>query len=312
MLNLTLGNNSTLPAISISTLSFFLWFATSVLVLITGFALYVLLACAFVVQRNLRKGVGILILNMIFIGLQHSLIYHPFFIATVFFGWTGGLVHSSLCIHFTNFYVVSIYTWNWCSVGLAVNRFVAVFKPHHYQAFGKRSVIVFVLICCWAIGFFTALAGYMGALKSEDYSQFVNNCSYANFSGVMQRLPLFLGIIGFYVPVTVAEMLCVAIFYGLVKLRGPAAKQIGDSSTVSFPRKTITRRFRLTRTVIAMTFWYFLCLIPIPIISRLFPDWYRARYLVQVWLRTLGYAAFTSNAVSPLSVYVNGNSQKPG
>lgn len=308
MLNLTSSAHANSPNSSfqpdiILALPLVLWIMTSVLILTAGPVLYVLLISAFILQRNLRKGAGILIMNLIFIELMHSFLHFPFFIATVFLGMKGDYIQLHLCVHFTYLYLASIGAWNWCSCGLAVNRMIAVFKPYHYKAFATKSISLSIVATSWFICIVTTLPVYLVVVKSANYNRIVNKCNYTNFSSAtIQEMPMAMGVFQLYLPLACIETLSLANLCELCMQRMRATRRVRSTAADNavFPRGMFDRRCRLTRMVIAMTFFYFLCLLPMPIAVRNFPDWYSSTPLAQIWLRTLAFSGTMCNPVSDI------------
>ncbi|OWA53941.1 hypothetical protein BV898_18365 [Hypsibius exemplaris] len=231
-----------------------------------------------------KSGVSLLIFHFVAVNLFMCLVIVPVGVVIVLAKRDGRWLADNSC-HFVHTLWTAVGTVvNWSDVGLAANRFIALYFPHGYKAWTSTRVNVGVILTSWAISVglmmpFTTGAGGQGITLSELGLCFIKP------SG---RLGVFLSTNMGYVPYALSgagSLLILWKCFGFGRLRSTAV--VAQEGELPGTRRRITqRRLNMAKMLLIIFLWSGICSIPSWLITTVFPWLYASNPVSVMWIRT--------------------------
>ena len=115
-------------------------------------------------RRNGLAGVSVLVWHLVLVTLLNCIIVFPSNIIIIQLTQSGHRLPHFTCPFLASFNAVLQRLVNWSEVSLAVNRVVALFTPHSYQAWTTKKVNICLILSIWLISSSIALPISLGGL----------------------------------------------------------------------------------------------------------------------------------------------------
>ncbi|OQV12417.1 hypothetical protein BV898_13293 [Hypsibius exemplaris] len=281
-----LFQNKSATAIPYDSSALRVWFILTISVSLFGSVLLVLLlsaSCRF--RELLLRGSCILIFHSMLIQLLICAVICPILNISSYLTLINNttLVHCPTLIFFNT---ASDHTDNWAALFLAVNRFVAIVSPHHYDAWVSRKVLICMIIIPWLIGISDSLPVYFGIGGQTIIGP--AGCAFeTDVDGFYGTLWF---VIGAYIPIGL-----MGIIYTILFVRIGTANRNRPNLAVPFEPNgqnarlstTQKRQISIAKMLIGSFAWYCICFLPGPIIVSLFPGVYAVDQMLRLWISGL-------------------------
>ena len=269
------------------------WLIVMFLTSLTGGVLFVILLNAVLSQQILKSGIGILIANLLILQLISCIIHFPVFASQVYLNKLGYFfdVHCDLYVTF----IAIIHVGHFIQCFISINRFIAIIFPHHYRSLCSRKTVTFSIIVSWLLGF---------GLTSLFYFHIGGKFTLGVTGGCepfVTNPDVFMIITSFnsYLPISILGVLYFFIFIQMT-LKGHVSKwqsvYDGEPQTLAVKQRQ-ERRVVIARMLFVSFLWYFVCLLPIPMVLDIHPDLYRKNLHVALWLHFLSLLGHAANPV---------------
>ncbi|XP_055340589.1 proteinase-activated receptor 1-like [Paramacrobiotus metropolitanus] len=236
-----------------------------------GTLLNALLFAAIVTSGKLRQGSGVLIAHSIFLETVLCAIAFPLIVASTYRP-QNSMTSVPMC-RFTMlvFYGV-MWTENWASVIIGINRFVAIFFPHGYNLIRKKQATTMPWGACGARPI-SAVYGIVTILTT----------------------PL---------PVATLGFLYVSIFSAIFIRNAMSRRKTdpGGAPGNKKPHGIIHKRLKTARMMFTSYIWFSLCYLPAPVASSVAPVAYSSSPLISLFLRLLLLCGYATSPIIYLSM----------
>ena len=216
-------------------------------------------------------------------------------------------IDSPKC-HWFEHFVGTMYTENWASLLLALNRIVALELPHYYQRILTRKVLTLMILLPWCIGMGTTLTVHYGT-TGVDLIQMPAPYGFCASRVTNQDHGTILVAVGAYTPVSLMAFFYAALFYRLTVTRWQNVQRNsgGPGLPAGYGQKVRVvgaqaRQRALAKMLIASCLWYCMFFLPGPVIVTAFPGLIRSYVIVYPWLRTMNLCGYAASPVRSVSV----------
>ncbi|XP_055340555.1 trace amine-associated receptor 7a-like [Paramacrobiotus metropolitanus] len=259
-------------------------------------------------QRKLRSGCGILIAHLLFINVTLCLVHMPILSISTYFYAPYVRLGKTFCNYTILFYYSSLYTVDWAACLISVNRYVAIFLPHHYRKCAGRYGVISMIVTGWIIAFSCNLVLFYGVGGAYQSTKPWGACGITVSDAVTYPT---VTVICVTLPVCLEGVVYLSIFavVGLRKLINRRRVSVADVNADVAHQHQFKKRFRVARMLFCSYVWYSICFLPAPIASSLYPVQYASLPLLQLFLRVLlvlGYATI------PLIYLIMNNDYRSG
>ncbi|XP_055350329.1 rhodopsin-like [Paramacrobiotus metropolitanus] len=245
---------------------------------VIGTFLSLILTVTIAFRPRLHTGSGILIAHHQFLHVLQTGISNPLYMFTGWIVWLGLSVSGMNCFVMHFFCKLFTFTEMWASLMLAVNRFVALIFPHHYNAISSNKAITVLMLIPWLIGLALTVPGLYGIGTLFGNRQV--DCGYITVTS--HAVATLVIVMGVYLPLAIQGLL-----YAVVLIVHYRQTKIHEVSTVQ------KKRFLLFRLLFGSYLWYVVCYAPQPIALYGFPQFWFEDKLRAGWfqlLQEVGYA----------------------
>ncbi|OQV16762.1 hypothetical protein BV898_09119 [Hypsibius exemplaris] len=274
------------------------WFIFTVLVSFSGSLLLVLLLLTSFRRRELRSGARVLIIHLMVMQLLICSVLSP--VQTIATYETLLAHHIRLdCPPLQLLQIGTMYAENWASTLLAVNRYVAVVIPHHYQRMLTKQVLTLMITLPWLMGIGITAPLLFGIGGLFVWAPEAGICYPRSTGGPYGTV---LVAVGAYTPLVLIGVCYMTLFVRIGV--GRRSNMIGLAWTASGgvanvrTRKARRRQISMTNMLVVMFLWHCLCFLPSPILSTTFPQVFTGNFMLQLWVtKTLVICGY---AVSPV------------
>ncbi|XP_055332329.1 uncharacterized protein LOC129584238 [Paramacrobiotus metropolitanus] len=269
----------------------YLWFSVSMLIgLIGGFLILMLLTVMYK-QKKLTRGSGLLIAHAQCIDFIMCTMENPL--------QNSGLLlqalHTSTGVNcpFARFSLISMQAvGNWSAVFLALNRFVAVVIPHHYQKVATQPVLIGKIVLSWSIGLAITVPHYVLKLGVEFGLSPTGACVILKMDAFLFRV---ISALVFYLPIGIVGALYVVIFLkGLYLKRRILVHPEARRAPMPVVMK---KRLQVARMLMWTFIWYCICYFPATFLPGFFYHVYKDDKRIEFWAKTLLYLGYAMNPV---------------
>ncbi|OWA53646.1 hypothetical protein BV898_18067 [Hypsibius exemplaris] len=286
-LNSTNCNNSTVPPFPVlspaSQKELTTWIATTLTVCVVGILNNILLLLVTWSAKLQRSGVSFLLFHFVGVNLLMCLITGPAAIFLVLIKRHGWHIPSNICYYVTTLNTINISVVNWSDVGLAFNRFVALYFPHSYKAWATTPVNIAIIACSWFIPIaltmpFTVAAGGQSVALSP-----IGLCAL-NPSGVLGS---FLLVCASYLPYAISGAVALLILWQCFTISRPKVGTEDRRFEASARGRVAHRRLNMAKMLLFIFLWTGLCVLPAYVVTHTkYPQWFGPASVSVLWIRT--------------------------
>ncbi|XP_055340588.1 probable G-protein coupled receptor tkr-1 [Paramacrobiotus metropolitanus] len=211
----------------------------------------------------------------------------------------------------TMFFCLSvIYTVNWISLMIAINRVVAILFPYSYRYWARKRTIITMILISWMI---PAVCNVLVSFRIGATFQLTEPWGACGVKVNNRIIFPLMTVICVAFPVGLEGVIYLCIFAILTWRKVRKVRRISvvasDSEMSAFRREVFVRRVKVTRMLFLSNVWYMVCFLPAPISSSLYPKQYISQPLLQLYFRSLlamGYATIPLIYVAFNNDYRNG------
>ncbi|XP_055348938.1 uncharacterized protein LOC129595835 [Paramacrobiotus metropolitanus] len=286
------------PLISLESLTE--WFIVSLIICVLGTLSYIVLFLIIFSEKSLHKGTGVLMMHLILTEALLATVHFYLFCADVFRVQTGSTSNRRYCYYSMFTYWVTLFASNWSAAFLAINRLVAVARPHFYRHLTSRTMRASMVASSWLFGLGAAAPIAAGVGGRFDSMPPLGACGIVRTRLQPQTEHVYDGVttVGMYLPLGLTLSIYIGLFtvmksnYGQKKL----TNQVQTSADQNAGR-TISRRLVMARMLFASSIWYCLCFYPIPIMMAIVPQIFAKHPMALLWLRTLLFTGFSTKPI---------------
>lgn len=275
------------------------WCAVSVLVGLLGILLYMVLFATVAIRKPLRTGSGVLVLHLILIEFVLATFGFFWFIVDTYLVQKGHPAQPSACYYYMFAYWVLLFAGNWCAAFLAINRLIAVGRPHIYKNLTTVSARCVQMVLSWVVSFAASIPIAVGVGGDFSIMPPLGNCGILiNRKSVVYAI---VSALGTYVPLVLTLVTYIALFSIMrpgCRLNRHTVKPKPKSTTETKTVNTgLQRRVAAAQMLLASTLWFCVCFLPIPLVAAADPMILMRYPLLLLWLRTLLFTAFSTKPV---------------
>ncbi|OWA53955.1 hypothetical protein BV898_18379 [Hypsibius exemplaris] len=198
----------------------------------------------------------------------------------------GWYIKDNACAIIHTLYSINLFLVNWADGGLAVNRFVALYFPHHYKAWTTTRVNGAIIGFSWAICIGSALPVTLSMGGQSTSMSALGQCTVT----LTGNLGAFLITSGAYFVSAVSGAGSLLILWKClgVRVRNAGVAPVGGSQR----KTTAQRRLSMAKMLLLTFIWTFLCAIPGYVIINSFPFLFRTNPVSTLWIRTSAACQF--------------------
>ncbi|OQV25379.1 hypothetical protein BV898_01057 [Hypsibius exemplaris] len=290
-------NSSAGPPVTPSSLAATSWFGVSMSASVGSSSMLIILLLTSLRHQKMRKGTGTLIIHLMLMQLTLCLIYFPIEDITTYLALRSIPVRID-CEALLILRLGTMYSENWASLLLALNRFIALELPHFYQRILTRNALIAMIIFPWIVGLGSTLWVHFGTV-GVDLIQLplpYGYCASRVTKGVNGTI---LVAIGAYGPLLFMGLIYSNLCYRLMVTRsqGTHRSSVGPIIHNKESSRLVGARARqkaLAKMLIVSFLWYCVFFLPGPLVVTTFPALTKRFVICYPWLRTMnlfGYAA---------------------
>ena len=255
------------------------WMATTLTVTLLGAVFDILiLIISFRSLMHSKSGLRLPLFHYLLVNLFVCLVTVPSCILLVMLTRRGYKLWSSACDLVQSLQVVAVAVVNWADAGLAVDRYVALFHPHHYTTWTGGKVNLILIVFYWLICFGAMVPFIFHVSGSQIVRMPVGHCVLMASSRILQMSAALTT----YLPFIIAAGFGLMI---LAKSCGFFTIHEGSVSPATVDR-TMARRLRMAKRVMVTLVWSGLCQAPFLVIGLQFPQVYRVNPTAALWTKT--------------------------
>ncbi|XP_055348360.1 uncharacterized protein LOC129595389 [Paramacrobiotus metropolitanus] len=311
-MNTSSANSSFIfPVIKLRDDQFTIFFNVSLTlcICISSLILFVIILIAW--NQRLRTGSGVLILHQLIVEFQLVAIHWPIFLWMLATSQHSGTSQTvTFCRHYHFSYMITVTASLWGLAFLALNRFVAIYLPFHYNKFISHMSLTIMIVLMWSIGFFTHLPFYLGAEGGFVPAPPSGICSIYNQQSAM--IYALTNIPRTYLPLTFSALLYLLVFAKVGYAKWQKVMVITPnrinhifftaSSNNANPGRKVNRELYQNRVTMARMLFiaaiiHCICFLTVPIGVTVAPGLYQRSPLYRNWLRTLFFVGYVSTPV---------------
>ncbi|OQV11452.1 hypothetical protein BV898_14248 [Hypsibius exemplaris] len=259
------------------------WIATTLTICVVGVLNNFLLIRVIWTAKLQRSGVSFLLFHFVVVNLLMCLVTVPAAIFLVIFKRDGWSIPCNVCHYITTLNVINMTVVNWADVGLALNRFVALYFPFRYKAWATPRVNFAIIACSWVIS--TAIAMPFGvAAGGQGVTQSAIGLCSLDPRGYLGS---FLVVSSSYVPYCISGAGAVLISWTCLSfLRLHVAVGLQNTAGGS-RRRMVQRRLNMAKMLLFTFLWTGFCVIPAYVVNRgRFPQFFGPAAISVFWIRT--------------------------
>ncbi|OQV13699.1 hypothetical protein BV898_12093 [Hypsibius exemplaris] len=268
------------------------WIAVILTINFIGVLINLLLLRITWLAKLQKCGVSFLIVHFLLANLVMSLVSVPAGVFVLLAKRDGWHIDGSACYIVQTLVTINMTVINWADVGLAVNRFVALYYPHRYKAWASTPTNVAVLCCNWFISVatmipYTFTIGGQGIISAP-----LGNC----FLMMTGRLGPFLTAMMAYVPYTltgIGSLLILWKCFGYRVLDTATVSSADGDSSVGANHRLAQRRLNMAKMLLFTFLWTCVCTLPTYVVNTQFPWLYGANPVSVMWIRPAMTCQFT-------------------
>ena len=294
-MNLSAANDTGVlePAWVTYELGLTIWFTFMLVCILLGTISNGLLLFAILSCRKLLHGSGILIAHSLALNLMLCAVHMPMVAVSTFLGKYYQYSSPSFCQYQVLFYYTCVYSVNYASLGVAVNRFVAVFFPHKYNKWAEPKVTLFMALVSWMVPFACNLTIFYGNGGSFESVKPWGACGIAPTQSLVYPVTMVLCVPVPMITLSTLYMLIFAVYWWrsfVFRLSGGKAADTNASISMD-------RRLKRVKLLFLSALWYAIALIPAPTAGSLYPVEYVSFPLLQLLFRGLLMLAYSTTPV---------------
>lgn len=242
--------------------------------------------------KKLRSGSGFLIAHLLFVDGTLCLVHELILTISTYYFAPYAPLNDTFCRYTVFAFYTTINAANWTSLLIGVNRYIAIFYPHKYYLWSRKSVIISMMLTAWTVGIGCNLLGVF-----EIAAYFTPTRPWGTCGVIFIRKDLYQGFstVGFTGPLLIVGgiYLYTMITVRCSSLNGQVMDQKVAAECNLRANMVFRRRYRSAVMLFVSHIWYFVCLMPAPLASTLYPAEYTSNALLSLVLRVLmlfGYA----------------------
>ena len=272
-----------------------IWFVFMIICIVFGTISNGLLLLTILTSQKLRSGSGMLIAHSLAINFMLCAIHMPMVAIPTLLGRYYQFFNPSFCRYQVLFYYTCVYSVNYASLSVAVNRFVAIFFPHQYAKWANTKVTVFMALVAWIVPFTCNLVMFYGVGGSFQSVKPWGACGIKPAGDFVYPVIMAFCVA---VPVLTFSVLYITIF-GVVWVRSyfhrNRVSRLETAKTAA--ELSVERRYKSAKLLFLSAFWYAIALIPAPTASSLYPKEYASQPMLQLIMRGLLMLAYSTTPV---------------
>ncbi|XP_055340859.1 somatostatin receptor type 5-like [Paramacrobiotus metropolitanus] len=247
-----------------------------------------LLIIVFIRQRS--QGPKLLILHQLLTEAQLTMLHWPLYNLAFLLSQYGYYFPTVFCRYYLLLYMTNLTAGLWGLFILALNRLIAIGKPHFYERWNSPPVNIAMIAGCWLIGLCSYLYFFLGG---EGGLAPVAPFGLCNFVQPGLRL-VIANIFGSYLPLLLTTVIYIPL---LCKRRQRVAE-----ATTAVVGESQRKKQKLTRMLFGMAVVHVVCFSSVPVLNSFFPGFYSRDPMARVWMRQvfcLGYLSTPISAEEP-------------
>ncbi|XP_055344109.1 uncharacterized protein LOC129592160 [Paramacrobiotus metropolitanus] len=259
-------------------------------------ALSILTILTMLHRRSTLSGSRILLFHQITIETQMTLFYWPVNSLVLQFIYTKySATANRFCQHFTYGFMITLTAIWWGLFFIALNRFIAVARPHSYARWITRPALAVQILVPWIIGIACMMYHYVGGDGGFLFVESTRACHVPQGTG-LNVASIFYS----YLPLVLIWLLYITTF--LVVWRNNRQRKAQVTAHGEAVRSApVARRVTLAKMLFAVSVVHTVCFITIPILYSIMPDVPRRYPIVRQWTNLVTYIGYLS---TPISVFI--------
>ena len=266
------------------------WSITMALICVIGVVIGILALLATWPGRRGLSGVSVLVWHLVLVNFLNSLTWYPSYAATIHLTQVGHITNLKTCQFVAPFCVALQNVVNWSEVGLALNRFNALFFPHVYRTFTTNRVNLCHLTLVWLVG-----TSVVYPILSGNYVKVgpLGECGYAVFTRQLHLIPF--SIIN-YMPFVVSGAGALTTLWKTSR----NSRVVGNGEMAH--RRITLRRLRMAVLLVVVFVWNTACNVISIIVMRHFPGSLASSPVSRMWLRLVATIMYATTPVRALQI----------
>ena len=236
-------------------------------------------------RRTGLSGVPLLVFHLVLTNLITIFFVYPSHIIMIQLTQNGFAPSPNVCLFLSPFDFALQNLVNWTEVVLALNRFVALFFPHHYRTWTRRSANVCLLVLVWLI---SASVAYPILIARLTRVSTLGQCMIDLSQHTPLRIPLS---IVTYTPLAVCGASAFTTLWSACRRK----RAVGGGEMAT--RKTALRRLKMAGMLLLVFVWNTTCYLISIVVSRYFGALWAHSVASWVWVRVISVTMYAATPV---------------